>query len=113
MILWNKLFPMRFYRDLCEGIGLYGTLEAFGQGHFPQTLSENNFMGISPFPKKNPWAPPGPLVGPLLARFGAIAYLAIRSPAQGPWDHGDHVGDVDRCSYGLLLHSRQPVTPNE
>ena len=35
MIVWKKWFPMSFYGDLCEGIALYGTQEAFGQGHFP------------------------------------------------------------------------------
>ena len=29
--------------DLCEGIGLYGIQEAFGQAHFPQTLPETYF----------------------------------------------------------------------
>ena len=57
---------MRFYGDLCEGIGLYGAQEAFGQARFPQTLPENHFTGISPFPEKS-LGPPGPLVGSLLA----------------------------------------------
>ena len=34
LILWRKWFPMGFQGDLCEGIGLYGTQEAFGQARF-------------------------------------------------------------------------------
>ena len=35
MNLWRKWFPMGFEGDLCEGIGLYGAQEAFGQARFP------------------------------------------------------------------------------
>ena len=35
MILWWKWPPMGFEGDLCEGIGSYGTQEAFGQARFP------------------------------------------------------------------------------
>ena len=35
MILWRKWSPMGFEGDLCEGFGLYGTQEAFGQARFP------------------------------------------------------------------------------
>ena len=43
-VLWKKWFPMRFYRDLCEGNGLYGTQEAFGQGRFPPNPPRNLFF---------------------------------------------------------------------
>ena len=35
MNLWRKWFPMGFEGDLCEGFGLCGAQEAFGQARFP------------------------------------------------------------------------------
>ena len=49
---------------------MYGAQEAFGQGHFPQTLPENHFTGIHGFREKF-GGPPGPPwwmpIGPLWA----------------------------------------------
>ena len=59
MILWKNWSPMGVHGDLCEGIGLYGAQEAFGQAVSPQTQLENNFQGFPQFPKKSlgpPWA---------------------------------------------------------
>ena len=67
MTLWKKWSPMRFRGDLCEGNGLYGTQEAFGQAHFPPNPTRKSMYGFSPFPKETgpPWAPGGSPIGPL------------------------------------------------
>ena len=46
MYLWRKLFPIGIYGDPCEGNGLYGTQEAFGQGHLPQIVGDAQFDGL-------------------------------------------------------------------
>ena len=51
MVLWKKWSPMRFEGDLCEGFGLYGAQEAFGQACFPQNPFKNDFTGILPDPE--------------------------------------------------------------
>ena len=80
MTLWKKWSPMRFHGDLCQGIGLYGAQEAFGQGHFPQTLPDNNFLDFPGFrdqfggPPGPPWCLPiAPLWanGPILPCLGS------------------------------------------
>ena len=51
---------MGFERDLSEGDGLYGTQEAFGQGHFPLNPARKSFCRDFPVSRKLPWAPLGP-----------------------------------------------------
>jgi len=62
----EEMVPVRIYGDLCEGIGLYGAQEAFGQGHFPLNPTRKSLYRDSPISRKNPWALPGPLAGSLL-----------------------------------------------
>ena len=73
MILWKKWFPMRFCGDLCEGIGLYGAQEAFGQAHFPPNPARKSFYRDFPISRKIPGPPYWPFKG-------AIAYFATRNP---------------------------------
>ena len=50
MILWRKWSPMGLDGDLCEGIGLYGAQEAFGQAGFPPNPLKKYFTRIFPIP---------------------------------------------------------------
>ena len=66
MTLWKKWSPMRFHGDLCEGNGLYGTQEAFGQAHFLPNPTRKTFYKDFPISAKI-IGHPGSLVGSLLA----------------------------------------------
>ena len=57
MTLWKKWSLVRFEGDLCEGIGLYGIQEAFGQAHFPPNPTRKSFYKDFPISRKSPWAP--------------------------------------------------------
>ena len=52
---------MGFEGDLCEGIGLYGTQEAFGRAHFPPKPTRKWFPKDFPNFGKIGEGPPGPL----------------------------------------------------
>ena len=68
MNLWRNWFPMGFGGNLCEGIGLYGAQEAFGQAHFPPNPARKSFYRDFPISRKipgPPWAPGGSPIGPL------------------------------------------------
>ena len=59
---------MWIHGDLCEGNGLDGTQEAFGQGHFPPNHARKPFCRVFPISRKilgPPWAPGGFPIGPL------------------------------------------------
>ena len=63
---------MGFEGDLCEGFGLYGAQEAFGQARFPPQPSKKIVLqGFSPFPGVSgeppgpPWCLPIALCGPM------------------------------------------------
>ena len=83
MILWKNWCPIGFHRDLCEGNGLYGTQEAFGQAHCPPNLTRKSIYGVFPISRKNAWAPLalGPWWVPYWPFKEAIVYFATRSPA--------------------------------
>ena len=48
---------MGFEGDLCEGFGLYGAQEAFGQAHSSPNPPRKSFYKDFPISRKNPWAP--------------------------------------------------------
>ena len=62
MNVWKKWPHVKFYGDLCEGIGLYGTQEAFGQAHFPPNLAGKAFCKVFPISRKKPWPPWAPWI---------------------------------------------------
>ena len=83
MTLWKKWSPMRFHGDLCEGNGLYGTLEAFGQARFPPNPTRKSICGVFPISRKNPWAPLAPggsPMGPLKELLPILLPAALSYP---------------------------------
>ena len=60
MILCRNWPTTGFEGDLCEGTGLYGAQEAFGQGHFPLNPTRQICSRDFPISRKIPWAPLGP-----------------------------------------------------
>ena len=68
----EEMVPAGFHGDLCEGSGLYGTLEAFGQAHFPPNPTRKSFYGDLPISQKIPGPPCATLVGPYCALGGSL-----------------------------------------
>ena len=81
MILCWKWSPMGFEGDLCEGNGLYGTQEAFGQARFPPNPLTKWFYRDFPISRKNPWAPWPSMVIPSAPLWG----WPIQLPINPPW----------------------------
>ena len=96
MILWNWS-PTGFHRDLCEGNGLYGAQEAFGQAHFPPNPTRTFRIGICHFPKQKPWwIPYWPL---------KRSYRCLRNKSH--W-HRAHKGEIGSP---LTPKGGSPLTP--
>ena len=73
--------------DLCEGIGLYGTQEAFGQAHSPQTLPGKLGAAFVRFLLKNVrvlLGRRGPNTGAQIGTQEGEAKGAQRGPKRGP-----------------------------
>ena len=68
---------MRYYGNLCEGIGLYGTQEAFGQARFPPNPLKKWLYRDFPHSRGLVGGPPRGLVGCLLSLCGPMGLFGV------------------------------------
>ena len=74
-ILWRTWSPMGLEGDLCEGIGLYGVQEAFGQARFPPNPPKKLFYMDFPHSRRLVGSPPRGLVACLLPLCGPLRWF--------------------------------------